>query len=125
VVASIGALGAVVAGAAWAAGPTLLVWLVDPGYRVDGPVLAGLACAATMLAVLVLTGSVVLAVDRHRIYVVGWLVATLVTVLALLLPGTLEHRTVVSLTVGPLVGATIHWWFGLRTAGRARRRTAS
>lgn len=103
VVLGVGLLGAAVA---WPVGPPLME-LFGPGYRVEGPVLAGLTCASAVLALLTLSGSAVLAVGRHRTYLAGWLVATVGGVLCLLTPWSLEVRAVTALLVGPAVGIAV------------------
>ena len=44
----------------------------------------------------------------HRAYSLGWVGATLASVLLLALPLDLETRTVVALLCGPLVGIAVH-----------------
>jgi uncharacterized membrane protein YeaQ/YmgE (transglycosylase-associated protein family) len=44
----------------------------------------------------------------HRAYSAGWIGATVVSTLLLLLPLQLETRTVVALLCGPLVGIAVH-----------------
>jgi hypothetical protein len=60
------------------------------------------------LALVTVTGACCLAVGGHRTYAVGWLVATVVAVLVLMLPVDLQVRTVLSLLVAPLCGASVH-----------------
>ena len=103
-VVGVGALGA---GLAWLLGPWLLD-LLRPGYRVEGPVFAGLMGGAICLALLVLGGAVCLGLDRHGRYVAGWAVAVVVALAVLLAPLPLEPRVIASLVAGPLVGAVVH-----------------
>ncbi|KQY47495.1 hypothetical protein [Cellulomonas sp. Root137] len=100
-----GALGALLA---WLVGPWLMATLIRSDYRVDGAVLAGLTFAAALLALLTLTGAAVLALDRHAAYTAGWIAATLVSTIILLLPLPVELRAVLSLGVGPVVGVVVH-----------------
>ncbi|WP_431837332.1 hypothetical protein [Cellulomonas sp. Y8] len=102
------AVGAVGAGAAAVVGPWLMAAVLGPDYRVPGSVLAGLTASACALALLTLTGAAVLALGRHRAYAAGWLVATAVSAVLLLMPWSLEARAVVSLAAGPLVGVLVH-----------------
>jgi len=104
----IGAVGAVGAVAAALVGPWLMESLLGEGYRVDPVVLGGLTLTAALLALLTLTGAATLALGGHRTYAVGWLTATVCSALALLLPGTLATRAVVSLAVGPAIGVLVH-----------------
>jgi len=80
------------------------------GYRVDGYVLAALTLAAALLGVITLTGSAVLALGGHRPYALGWFTATVVSVAALLVPGSIELRSILALASGPLAGIAVHGW---------------
>lgn len=105
-------------GAAWWAGPWLL-HVINPTYDVAGDVFAGLVLTAGLVAALTLTGAATVALDRHAIYLAGWLVATAVSGLVLLVPGSLESRVLLSLAVGPVAGIAVHAGLGLvRPAGR-------
>ncbi|MCS5722047.1 hypothetical protein N1028_06945 [Herbiconiux sp. CPCC 203407] len=89
-------------------GPVLLVLVYGEGYVVSGWVIAGLVIAAGTLALVTLTGAVCLAVDRHRAYSAGWIAATVLAVIVLLLPLDIELRAVLALMIGPLAGLAIH-----------------
>ncbi|MFB2584759.1 hypothetical protein [Herbiconiux liukaitaii] len=89
-------------------GPVLLVLFYGEDYDVNGWIIAGLVIAAGMLALVTLTGAVCLAVDRHRAYSTGWIAATVLAVLVLLLPLDIELRAVLALMIGPLAGLAIH-----------------
>ncbi|MBE9937726.1 polysaccharide biosynthesis protein [Cellulosimicrobium cellulans] len=108
------AVGAVGAGLAALLGPWLLDVVAD-GYRLPGYVLAGLTADAALIAVLTLTGALCQATTLHRWYLAGWLTATGSAFLALLLPLSLDARTVVALALGPTLGIAVHL-LGLRRA---------
>lgn len=110
---AVAAVGAVGAGAAAVLGPWLLEVMLTAEYRVGSGVLAVLVIAAAELAVITLTGALALALNRHRLYAAGWVVALAASVAMLVLPGSLTQRAVVSLLVGPAVGAVVHL-LGLR-----------
>ena len=93
---------------AWLIGPWILEVILQPDYFVPGRTLAGLTLGATFTAVLMVTGAVTLAVGRHRAYLVGWLLATVVATAVLFGPGTLELRSVLALVVGPALGVLFH-----------------
>lgn len=116
----VGAAGAVAAVAAALLGPWLMAVLLGPGYRVDGLVLGGLTLTAALLALLTLTGAATLALGGHRAFALGWFLASATSALALLVPGPLEARVVLSLALGPLVGLAVHVAHVGRTL-RARR----
>ena len=89
-------------------GPWLLRTAFGPEYRAGGALLALLTTAAVAIALLTLTGAAVVAAALHRAYSLGWVGATLASVLLLLLPLDLQTRTVVALLCGPLVGIAVH-----------------
>ncbi|MFB2557321.1 lipopolysaccharide biosynthesis protein [Herbiconiux liangxiaofengii] len=102
-------------------GPWLILLVYPPDYVVSGWAIGGLVLAAAMLALLTLTGALCLALEKHRSFSLGWLAATALAVVILLLPfegeaGT-ELRTVLALGLGPLAGLAIHL-VTLRRAGR-------
>lgn len=95
------------AGAAALVGPWLMLWF-GPDYHVGRAVLAVLTLASAIIAVLTLTGTGLLALGRHRACAAGWVIATSAAVICLMLPFTVELRCVLALTVGPLMGISIH-----------------
>jgi O-antigen/teichoic acid export membrane protein len=105
VVTVLGLLGVVAAGVF---GPWLLRSGFGAEYRADGALLAWLTAAAIAIALLTLTGAAAVAAALHRAYSLGWVSATIASTLLLLLPLSMETRTVVALLCGPLVGITVH-----------------
>jgi O-antigen/teichoic acid export membrane protein len=89
-------------------GPWLLRVAFGPEYLASGALLAWLTTAAIAIALLTLTGAATVAAALHRAYAVGWVGATLASTLLLLLPTSLETRTVVALLCGPVVGIAVH-----------------
>jgi O-antigen/teichoic acid export membrane protein len=114
VVTAVGAIGVV---AAWALGPWLLRVAFGSEYRASGTLLAWLTGAGTVMALLTLTGAAAVAAALHRAYALGWISATVVSTLLLLLPLDLPTRTVIALLCGPLVGIVVH--LGALTRRRA------
>jgi O-antigen/teichoic acid export membrane protein len=90
-------------------GPWLLVLVYGEGYYVGPWTIAGLVIAAGMLALVTLTGALCLAVDKHRSFSLGWIAATVLAVVILLLPLDLELRAVLSLLIGPVAGLVVHY----------------
>jgi hypothetical protein len=82
--------------------------------------LRALLAPAAPIALLTLTGAAAVAAAQHRAYSLGWVGATVASVLLLLLPLPLETRTVVALLCGPLIGIAVH----LGALARAHRPTA-
>ena len=66
-----------------------------------------------LVAVLTNSGAATVALDRHGVYLAGWLVATAVSALVLLAPGSLDSRVLSSLVAGPLAGIAVHAGWGL------------
>lgn len=77
-------------------------------YAIDGILLGALTLDAAFLAVLTLTGTAAMALGRHGLYLFGWLVATAASVAILLLQLPLETSVILSLSVGPILGAAVH-----------------
>lgn len=105
IVAGIGAVGVAAAGAV---GPWLLRVGFGPQYQASSALLAWLTAAAVAIAMLTLTGAAAVAAALHRAYSLGWVGATVASGLLLLLPLSLQTRTVVGLLCGPLVGIGVH-----------------
>lgn len=118
VIGVIGGGGAIIAGFL---GPWLLKVGFSANYHASGQLLAWLTVGAVALALLALTGNAVVAAALHRAYSIGWVGATLVSTLLLMLPTELETRTVIALLCGPLVGTVIH----LTALGRPATHTNS
>jgi hypothetical protein len=115
IVASIGAVGVLAAGVV---GPWLLRVGFGPQYQASSALLAWLTAAAVAIAMLTLTGAATVAAALHRAYALGWVGATVASGLLLLLPLSLQTRTVVGLLCGPVVGIGVHL-VALSRAGRA------
>lgn len=110
----IGMLGAA---AAWLVGPWLFRLIYPPkpnegevyAQVITGAVLAELVFASAVLALIALSGNMVLAISRHRAYVAGWAVAALVAIaVACVLPAPLVERALVALYAGPACGFAVH-----------------
>ncbi|MCC9146470.1 MULTISPECIES: hypothetical protein [unclassified Arthrobacter] len=101
------AVGAVGAGLAAWLGPTIML-IFGPDYSVDPLTMAALTFGAALMAALTLTGTLCLAFARHRLYALGWVVATAVAFAALLLDLPLLDRVYISLLAGPLAGTLVH-----------------
>lgn len=110
-------LGVVGAGAAWLIGPWLFSLIYerkdDAATAYDavnqGWVLGGLTFASALMALLVLSGTAVIALNAHRLYIAGWVVGAVVTTtLLFVLPLDLIERAMVALYIGPLLGFLTH-----------------
>ena len=105
IIGGVGALGVLAAGVV---GPWLLRVAFGPQYHASSALLAWLTAAAVAIAMLTLTGAAAVAAALHRAYALGWVGATVASGCLLLLPLTLQTRTVVALLCGPLVGIGVH-----------------
>ena len=105
IVCGLGAVAVLVAGLA---GPWLLQFAFGPQYQAAGGLLAWFTAAAISIALLTVTGAATVAAALHRAYAAGWIGATLASALLLLLPLSLEDRTIVALLCGPIVGIIVH-----------------
>ena len=93
--------------AAWL-GPWLIAVFFGEEFGAGWLVVGLSTVSATLIGVLSLTGAAALAVDRHRAYVAGWLVAVLLAVLLLAIPGSLTTRVLVALLCAPVAGVITH-----------------
>lgn len=130
--AAVVAVGAVGALAAYLVGPLLFRLIYPPAAGTEsayeaaasGLSLGALVFASALLALITLSGNMALAVNQHRIYLAGWVVAAVVTLgLAFLLPAPLVPRAVVALAVGPVCGFVVHM-VGVSMASRAEETRA-
>ena len=115
--AAVVAVGAVGALAAYLVGPLLFRLIYPPTAGAEsayeaaasGITLGALVFASALLALMTLSGNMALAVNQHRIYLAGWVVAAAVTLgLAFLIPAPLVPRAIVALAVGPVCGFVVH-----------------
>ena len=115
--AAVVAVGAAGALAAYLVGPLLFRLIYPPAAGAEsayeaaasGITLGALVFASALLALMTLSGNMVLAVNQHRIYLAGWVVAAAVTLsLAFLVPASLVPRAIVALAVGPVCGFVVH-----------------
>jgi putative membrane protein len=115
--AAVVAVGAAGALAAYLVGPLLFRLIYPPAAGAEsaykaaasGITLGALVFASALLALMTLSGNMALAVNQHRIYLAGWVVAAAVTLsLAFLIPAPLVPRAIVALAVGPVCGFVVH-----------------
>lgn len=130
--AAVVAVGAVGALAAYLVGPLLFRLIYPPAAGAEsayeaaasGITLGALVFASALLALMTLSGNMALAVNQHRIYLAGWVVAAAVTLsLAFLIPAPLVPRAIVALAVGPVCGFVVHM-VGVSLASRTEEARA-
>ena len=101
--------GTALAAAAALAGPWLVRTVYGPRYDPSPWLLGLLTLAAVSMASLVLTGASTIALNNHRAYTLGWVLAALTAVLLLwLLPLSVSPRAVLALGLAPLSGICVH-----------------
>lgn len=109
----VGLVGAVAAGLV---GPWLFRLIYPPKVNelavydqyLTGWLLGALVFASAVLALLVLSGTAVIALDAHRLYVLGWVVAASLAIALAFLPLPLVARTLIALYAGPAAGFAVH-----------------
>jgi len=102
------AAGLVLGALAWTLGPTVFAFLY-PGQRgPDGLFLAVLVLSSALVGALCISAPAVLARSQHFVYTLGWAVAALLTVIALVLPLDFEVRVYLAILVGPIAGLLVH-----------------
>ncbi|WP_315327933.1 hypothetical protein [Rothia mucilaginosa] len=130
--AAVVAVGATGALAAYLLGPLLFRLIYPPAAGAEsayeaaasGITLGALVFASALLALMTLSGNMALAVNQHRIYLAGWVVAAAVTLsLAFLIPAPLVPRAIVALAVGPVCGFVVHM-VGVSLASRTEEARA-
>lgn len=103
------AVGAVaIATVVWLAGEWALDVFVGPEFALPASLLAGLVLAAGCIGALCVSGPALLARGLHTAYAVGWVVASVATVVILFLPGPITVLIPLALAAGPLVGVAVH-----------------
>ena len=93
--------------AAYFLGQPIMRMFFAEDYIVSAEALALLTVASGATALLMITGSAALAADRHTLYLVGWVVATIAAVALLMVDATPELRSVLGLGLGPLAGVAL------------------
>lgn len=98
-------------------GPAVL-HVLRPGYEVARAIFGALTFSGALIGVLAMTGSYVLALDRHRWFAAGWTTAAALACGVLVgSPGGVAQRIATSLVVGPIGGCCVHL-AGARAATR-------
>lgn len=102
-------------------GPWVIALLYGDRYELPPLAYAAIVASAGLTGVLCITGPAVLAIGRHTLYLLGWAVASLVTIGCLLLPAPELPRVLAALLAGPVAGIAVH---ALGLTGRAGRVSA-
>jgi len=116
------AAGVALAALAWAFGPTVFAWLYPGQLAPDGPFLAVLVVSSALIGAMSICAPAVLARAQHFVYALGWSIAALLTVVALMLPFDLEVRVYISILVGPIAGLLVYVVYLVAATPRERTR---
>lgn len=91
-------------------GPWVLDLLYQGRYSLEPTMYSLIIASAGLTALLCLTGPAALARGRHRLYVAGWGVSSLVLLLGLWLVPSEVSATVGAIAVAPVIGVAVHLW---------------
>lgn len=89
-------------------GPGLLIAVFGGDFTVSPWLVFLLVSSSGLIAAMCVSGPAVLARSGHAAFAIGWIVASLSTIVILLLDLPLEIKTTSALVVGPLVGLSVH-----------------
>lgn len=113
----VGAVTVVGVVAGYLVGPLLLRLLYGNEFRISSAMIAVLVLGAGLIAMQTLTGSAVMAFDRHRVFAAGWLLSAAVAVMLLSTGLPVGARAALALNLGPVAGLAVN----LAALGRHRR----
>lgn len=108
--------------AGYLVGPWLLRLLYGDAFRISSELIAGLVLAAGLIAMQTLTGTAVMAFDRHRVFAASWLLSAGVAVVVLSTGLTVGTRAALALNLGPIAGLVVNL---CALGGRRRVRVAA
>jgi O-antigen/teichoic acid export membrane protein len=103
----------VLCAAAWLWGEPVMHLVFGSQFDLGAGVLVALIASSGLIGALFVSGSAVLARGAHGLYAVGWVAASVVTLLLLFVPLELPARAALALAAGPACGLTLHL-IGLR-----------
>lgn len=99
---------AVLAALGWLLGPWVFGIVSGVEATVDGAFIAALVVSSGFVGALCATGAAVLTRARHVVYSAGWVVAAVVTVVAMVTPLEFLARVLLAILVGPVAGLVVH-----------------
>jgi hypothetical protein len=98
----------IIAALGWLLGVPVLEWFSGHSISLSGASIAVLVLSSALVGMLCVTGPAVLARSLHFPYSLGWLVAALATIGAMVLPLPFLDRVMLALLVGPVAGLLVH-----------------
>ena len=110
--AALAGAGATLVGMAGAAavGRPVLQLLFGSQFEVSRALLAAVAGGAGLMGLMTVAGIALISLDRHVHTTVGWLVALVVSVAVMSIPGSLETQVVAPMLAGPSCGLLWQFW---------------
>ncbi|QOQ39153.1 hypothetical protein [Trueperella pecoris] len=106
---SLGVLAAVLVPVAALVGPFMMGVVFGPAYRSTPLILGVLVADAVLLALLVLGGTITIAMNKYRDCLIGWyLTVALALAMMTFLPLSLVERTLWTLSLAPIGGIVTH-----------------
>lgn len=97
--------------------PGVIDLIASGRYSVDALTAGAVIASAALVGLMCVTSAALLATDRHNAYLIGWMVAALVTVGCLwAVPADVLPRAIIALLGGPLAGIVLQ----LLMTGRSR-----
>lgn len=85
-------------------GPQIIQMVFGTEYEPSGIVLSTVLFSSGILAIQIVSGSLVLARGHHGNYILGWMVSAITTIASLMIPLGVESRVMLALVVGPIAG---------------------
>jgi len=99
---------ALLAGAAWLIGPWVIELISRGQYEVSPAMMATITASAGLVGMMCVTGPALVARNRHVPYTAGWVIAAVLTVVALAAPLPFDTRLTIALLAPPAIGLLVH-----------------
>lgn len=98
--------GLALAGSLWAG--QIFARAFGPDYALEAWLLGAIAGSGVLLAAMVVTGALALALGRHSVYAIGWVAAAAALFVTLALPLEWGQRVAFAVFAGPAIGLAAH-----------------
>ncbi|WP_205789124.1 hypothetical protein [Microbacterium sp. CPCC 204701] len=99
---------ALLAGAAWLIGPWVIQSISRGQYEITPAMMATITASAGLVGMMCVTGPALVGRNRHVPYTAGWVIAAVLTVLALAAPLPFDARLTLALLAPPAIGLLVH-----------------
>jgi hypothetical protein len=105
---------------AYLIGPEILGIITGEPFLLERETMALIIISSGLVASIVVAGAAILSKGKHFFFSLGWVVSALATVVAIMVPGTLDQRVLSAILIGPLIGLLVTNGF-LVLAARVKR----